>query len=34
MGCIEKISMEYENEQLQHLGSVATNMGYSDSAQE
>ena len=25
-----KISIEYENEQFQHLGSVATNMGYSD----
>lgn len=25
-----KASIEYENEQFQHLGSVATNMGYSD----
>ena len=25
-----KASVEYENEQFQHLGSVATNMGYSD----
>ena len=25
-----KGSIEYENEQFQHLGSVATNMGYSD----
>ena len=25
-----KASMEYENEQIQHLGSVVTNLGYSD----
>lgn len=25
-----KVSVEYENEEFQHLGSVATNNGYSD----